>query len=167
MEQSLLQHRGKHHSEQCEHLWGQHHLLQSSLKSNMTVLHWVAKKTRGPIKQLLGTSGIQETEQVERNRGEKQSSKVNASELICKWSSWVRHSELISWLLVHCIFVKMPTELRKLNTAGPFSIYSLTIPAQLAQLHKPFSFSTAQDSRMSCFEAFVVTVVIKSSTLQP
>lgn len=65
-------------------LWVEHNLLQSTLKSNMTVLHLVAKKPTGPIRQLFGTSGIQETEQVERNRVEKQSRKVNASELVCK-----------------------------------------------------------------------------------
>lgn len=149
-------------------LWGEHNLLQSTLKSNMTALHLVVKRTRSPRKQLFGTFGIRETEQVERNRGEKQSSKVNASELICKLSSWVTGTYSSSagyWYTVS--FWKCPENWRKLYHAGPFSIYCLTIPAQLAQLHKPFSFSTAPDSRMSCFKAFVVTVVIKSSTVQP
>lgn len=65
-------------------LWVEHNLLQSTLKSNMTLLHLVAKKPTGTIRQWFGTSGIQETEQVERNRGEKQSRKVNAPELVCK-----------------------------------------------------------------------------------
>lgn len=146
--------------------WGEHSLWQSTLESN--VFHFIAKKTRGPLKQLFSTSGIQETEQVERNRGEKQSSKVNASELICRWSSWVTSTCSSSagyWYTVS--FWKCPKNWRKLYNAGTFSIYSLTIAAQLAQLHKPFAFSTAQDSRMSCFKEFVVTVVIESSTVQP
>lgn len=130
-------------------LWEKHNLLQSTPKSNTAVLHLAAKKTRGSIKQLFGTSQIHESEQVERNRDEKQSRKVNASEVICKWSSWVTGTYSSSagyWYTAS--FWKCPENWRRWYKAATFSIYSLTIPAQLAQLHKPFSFSTREQDEL-------------------
>lgn len=146
-------------------LWGEHNLLQSKQYDCPPLSSKEDKKSK---KATFRSFWDPRNWAVERNRGEKQSSKVNASELICKLSSWVTGTYSSSagyWYTVS--FWKCPENWRKLYHTGPFSIYCLIIPAQLAQLHKPFSFSTASDSRMRCFKAFVVTVVIKSSTVQP
>lgn len=109
---------------------------------------------------MFGTSGNQETElrwfsltvkrllhmqAAGKDRGEKQRRWMLQKLLV---------NEVVEWQALYCFFWKCTENWMGWYNVGPFSIYSLTIPAQLAQPQRTASFSTAQDSRACCFKVF-------------